>query len=216
MAKTLAERLWSRVVPTVDGCWEWQGAKRENGYGSFAVNRDGRWTYTTTHRAAYLDQVGPIPDGWEIDHLCRNRACMRPDHLEAVTLQENRRRRDNGHVVEIDRNARPLPAYETAQPLAVTRRPEWLCKNGHDTREVGRVSNGPGRVTCAQCRADQYAKRRKGGAHGTETHCPQGHPYDKENTYVRKRGGRECRACALRRNRVARRRAAAKALAIGR
>ena len=77
-----------------------------------------------------------------------------------------------------------------------------FCKNGHDRRDVGVVKNGT-RVTCAACRADQVAKKRKGGAHGTETHCPAGHEYTPENTYLRPRGGRECRTCIGERNRIA-------------
>lgn len=218
MARTLRERLWGRVAQAPCGCWEWQGAKRANGYGSFAVKRaDGRWTYTTAHRAAYLDQVGPIPEGWEVDHLCKNRGCVRPDHLEAVTIQENRRRRDEGHSPVIDRRERPLPELDALfLPPPSPKRPSWLCKNGHDTREVGRVANGLQRgqvaFTCAACRADQYARRRKGGAHGSETHCPQGHPYDDENTYRRVRPDgtvqRECRTCTRARNRAAHQRRA--------
>lgn len=220
MAKTVGERLWSRVEQVASGCWEWQGAKRTNGYGSFAVKRDdGRWTYTTTHRAAYIDQVAPIPAGWEIDHLCKNRACVRPDHLEAVSIQENRRRRDQGYEVLIDYAHRPLPVYEVRAPASTPQgRAAWLCRNGHDTREVGRVPNGQRRdgraaFTCAACRAEQAIARRKGGAHGAKTHCPKGHPYSDENTYRRTRPDgsvqRECRECVNSRNREARRRRAA-------
>lgn len=75
-------------------CWLWMGGKKEAGYGHFGVERDGRWGKVIAHRYAYEQWVGPIPEGYEIDHTCLVRNCVRPDHLEAVTLAENRRRRD--------------------------------------------------------------------------------------------------------------------------
>lgn len=67
------------------GCWEWTGGTDPTGYGRFFF--DGRMGYA--HRFAYETAVGPIPAGFDIDHLCRNRRCVRPSHLEAVTRREN-------------------------------------------------------------------------------------------------------------------------------
>lgn len=70
------------------GCYEWQGHLSKDGYGSFRV----KGQYYKAHRYAYTLYVGEIPDGFEIDHLCRNRACVNVDHLEAVTKSVNQQR----------------------------------------------------------------------------------------------------------------------------
>lgn len=83
------ERLLAKVnIPDHrDGtCWEWQGGVDPNGYGRFHI--DGRML--GAHRVAYELIAGAvIPAGHDIDHLCRNRRCVRPSHLEAVTRREN-------------------------------------------------------------------------------------------------------------------------------
>lgn len=91
MRATPLERLLRRVEKQPgDGCWLWTGSFGTGGYGHFGVS--GKTTYV--HRFAFQHFVGPIPDGYEIDHLCCVSNCVRPDHLEAVTLRENRGRRD--------------------------------------------------------------------------------------------------------------------------
>lgn len=188
-------RFWTRVRQSGDGCWIWAGGLRSNGYGSFAVKhaRDGRWTFTTAHRWAFMDQVFIIGNDLEVDHLCRVRACVRPDHLEAVTVAENRRRRDIKYAPPVDRTIRPIPAVPVPPPPE-KRNLLTHCKNGHAYADRGWAKNGKGR-TCAACREAQNARKRTGTGHGTETHCPYGHPYSGENLYVKPSGGRECRTC---------------------
>lgn len=72
------------------GCWIWLGGVCEDGYGKCGA-RAGQ---SLAHRAFYAIIKGPIPAGMEIDHLCKNRLCVNPTHLEAVTHRENIRRGD--------------------------------------------------------------------------------------------------------------------------
>jgi hypothetical protein len=69
------------------GCWEWQGYIQPNGYGYFR-HSETSWA----HRASWLLHHGPIPPGLHIDHLCRNKRCVNPDHLDPVTNSVNQRR----------------------------------------------------------------------------------------------------------------------------
>lgn len=85
------DSLTRRLRPVIGGLWciEYTGKVDRNGYGQIHT----RYRHMGAHRAAYEHYVGPIPDGLHIDHLCRNKLCVRPDHLEPVTAAENNRRK---------------------------------------------------------------------------------------------------------------------------
>lgn len=140
------DRILARVVAAGNDCWEWAGAHNPDGYGTAYPASKPRGA----HRVVYELLVGPIPEGLTIDHLCRNRGCVNPDHMETVP------------------------------------------KSVNILRGVG-----PGALNAAK------------------THCPQGHPYDTENTYVKPDGQRVCRTCKREQSNLAgrRRRARDRALA---
>lgn len=202
MDQRTVARFWSKVNPNgpvparkpeLGPCWAWQGAPGDKGYCYFWYKGKKR----LAHRFSFELFVHAIPEDLTIDHLCRNRQCIRPDHLEPVTLETNILRGEG-------------PAARNA--LTTT------CWKGHpfDAENTYWYPNGD--RGCRACmRAWQKASRNKGvgkGAHQrAKTHCPAGHEYTPENTYVGPDGGRDCRTCVRIRNREAqrRRRAAAKA-----
>lgn len=92
----LAERLWAKVEWSEDGCWVWQGAVTSAGYGSIKVGGCMRGA----HVVAYELSGEVIPEGMQLDHLCENKRCVRPSHLEVVTQQENIQRYYDRNVPE--------------------------------------------------------------------------------------------------------------------
>jgi len=137
------ERFWSRVDASGD-CWEWLGAKDVNGYGDFEVNPRPHRKRTKAHRFGWELLVGPIPDGLEIDHLCRNHGCVNPDHLEPVTHAENLRR--------------------GVSPLG---RVKNVCAYGHQMSDS--YQRPDGQRDCRLCknrRQREYTQRQKGVVHG--------------------------------------------------
>jgi len=88
LASPNADKFWASIDRTSDDCWLWKGCRNSSGYGT--VFFDGK--SQGAHRVAYTLKHGSIPDGTEIDHLCRNRACCNPAHLEAISHAENMER----------------------------------------------------------------------------------------------------------------------------
>src|SRR5438105_140221 len=86
----VAERFWAKVDRfDPDHCWEWTGGRSDTGYGSLNLGRDGSRRSVSAHRFAYELLIGPIPAGLVTDHLCRNRMCVNPKHLEMVSPRTN-------------------------------------------------------------------------------------------------------------------------------
>lgn len=90
--KPLMPRVAARILVTEDGCWQWDRPSHPKGYGK--IHYQGKsWL---AHRAVYTELVGPIPENLEIDHLCENKGCVNPEHLEAVPRIVNLMRSDRG------------------------------------------------------------------------------------------------------------------------
>lgn len=86
------EKVLNRIKIVESGCWEWLGCKGTRGYGEVTFHRKHRMV----HRLVWEHLIGPIPDGFVLDHLCRNPACCNVAHLEPVTPAENVRRGNSG------------------------------------------------------------------------------------------------------------------------
>ena len=90
---------WESFVKKVkfdgpNGCWEWQGSITSTGYGMCPRSIDGKAMTLLAHRLALHIARRPVPEDRVVDHLCRNRRCVRPDHLDIVTARENMLRGD--------------------------------------------------------------------------------------------------------------------------
>ena len=87
MVDLVLERFWDKVeVDSISGCWNWMGSKFASGYAQFKLTHTKN---VRAHRFAYEVNKGKVPKDFVLDHLCRNRKCVNPDHLEIVTQKEN-------------------------------------------------------------------------------------------------------------------------------
>lgn len=132
-------RFWAKVAVDPSGCLVWTASTFSTGYGQF--KHGGRTV--TAHRFGYTALVGPIPDGLVLDHLCRNKRCAAPDHLEPVTDRVNILRGDT---------------------LAALLAAKTHCLNGHPFDEVNTRIDSRGMRQCRTCEGDRrvarYAKKR--------------------------------------------------------
>jgi len=129
-------QFWNLVEKGPD-CWTWHGGINGSGYGQFSLNAH----FAGAHRLAYELTNGAIPHGMQIDHLCRNKLCVNPSHLEVVTSRINVLRSANGAAIN---------AVKTH------------CPRGHEyTSENTRIYKG-GRL-CRSCERERSTRRRANG-----------------------------------------------------
>lgn len=121
-------RITAKVIVTDAGCWQYTGHLTDEGYARIVVQ--GRKHYA--HRLMYEHQVGPVPQGDELDHLCRNRACCNPAHLEPVSSLINKRRGINAFSLD------------------------GLCRARlHDITIPANLTTEHGRATCLPCQRER-------------------------------------------------------------
>lgn len=140
--KPAIDRFFALVQAVGSGCIEWTGRIDRYGYGQFLPAGGRSATKVGAHRWSFEHFNGPIPEGYQIDHLCRNRRCVNPDHLEAVTPREN---------VLRSLNPPSLNAKKTH------------CIHGHEfSPENTEIRNGGrGCITCRRARDLAYYHARK-------------------------------------------------------
>ncbi len=130
-SRSTSERFWSKVDKAdLDGCWRWTASIDRRGYGRFTY--EGKWRFA--HRVGYLLTIGTVPEGLELDHLCRVPSCVNPSHLEPVSHQENMRR----------------------SPISPTtaNRCKTHCIRGHAFTEANTGANAAGNRFCRTCKRE--------------------------------------------------------------
>lgn len=128
---TLEERFWRKVKRDSSDCWEWTGTKDRCGYGIFCVSYHKR---IQAHRYSLMLTGHVISQEFEVDHLCRNPACVNPKHLEVVTHQENAARGNAG------------------QRFAEVQRAKTHCPYGHPYDLFNTYFRHDGGRGCKRCR----------------------------------------------------------------
>lgn len=137
VTKDLLDKLLSRLI-SVNNCWVLK-PNEPKGYSRTMHNRKRMMT----HRVVYEILVGPIPDDLQLDHLCRNRACVNPDHLEPVTIEQN--------------------LFRSNLTIASQNKAKTQCKNGHEfTRHnTYHPPKYPKKRYCKTCRDDASARHHR-------------------------------------------------------
>lgn len=121
------ERALLHIEKRVDGCWMWTGSVNTKGYAHMKIS--GK-VWAVVHRVMYEYAKGPVPAGLQLDHLCRNKPCVNPDHLEAVTARENMHR---------------------GMAPSIRAHLSGICKRGHQLSEGYRRKTDGG-MSCRECR----------------------------------------------------------------
>jgi len=134
---SLPAKFHDKIVDT-GTCWTWVASATLNGYGQVSVRINGERRVRYAHRAVYELLVGPIPEGMVIDHLCRNKLCVNPAHLEVVTNRENLMRGNGPGPVAARTNA---------------------CLRGHIGNWHVRKNGGRLCKTCQQMKRRQYYEK---------------------------------------------------------
>ena len=137
ISETRKPLFWAKVLHQGESdCWPWGAYRNRDGYGYYFANR-----FMAAHRIAYMLTVGPIPDGLQIDHLCRNRACCNPAHMEVVTPRVNCLR---------------------GQTVAARNAAKTHCKRGHPLAGENLITRWDGR-RCRTCNrvSNKLGMRRK-------------------------------------------------------
>lgn len=178
--------FWDKVQPT-GFCWEWTAYRDRKGYGRSHL--DGK--SMAAHRVAYTLLVGPIPAGLTLDHLCRNKGCVNPDHLEPVTVGENSIRSHeltssevcrNGHVYADEGNELFV---KMGAKLAHRRCRQCILVRSHEARGLSCAYD-------AFCDHPSHGSRRK--ARTRDGVCRYGHSM--HDAYARGNGlGLMCKTC---------------------
>lgn len=139
----LPERFWSKVRQRKNGCWEWLGS-RTGGYGRFVLNgRRGAVNATTlAHRVCFIALIGPIPDGYDLHHLCGNRCCVNPTHCMPIEAKAHR----NGHN------------FQGRKTSSRNRRAKVRCAQGHAYDDANTYIDPLGKRHCRVCKREALAR----------------------------------------------------------
>lgn len=148
-----AVRVLGKVIIAPSGCWEYTGKLKWGGYGLIRVGGKDR----RAHRVVYEALIGPIPPDLVIDHLCFNKRCVNPMHMEVVTPGENTRRAWRAELAKAPRKRRDPATYYRPPPLTE-------CQRGHPFDEENTIHRPNGRRACRACSksrdARAYARRK--------------------------------------------------------